>query len=244
MPALRLAVTRRGASGAAAALAALVVLTVIVALGLTDHIDRRLLAGADGRGGEVVQALCRVVSLLGSAEASILVIVALGLVAAIRAGSRRRLQPTTIVAGAALAVGGVVELVLKNLLRHTPPGTKVHDEGLVLIVTQSSYPSGHAFRSLVLATLMTALVARPWRRRVALGGALVVAAIATARLVLATHWPSDILGGFLLGGAAAPFLLATAAACASAPGAGGERGDGEVAAEVPLARAAGARSRR
>lgn len=233
MPALKVAVTRRGALGAAAALTALVALSTMVALGLTDRVDRRLLAGLDGRGGDAGETLSLVVSLFGSAEASILVILALGVGALARSGARRRMMPAVLVAGAALAVGSIVELVVKNLLRHTPPGTRVHDEGLVLMVTQSSYPSGHALRSVILATLVVALVARERRRRVAAGAVLFVAAIAIARMVLVTHWPTDILGGLLLGGAAAPLVLATADAGARRGDRDPPRGGGGVEAGAP-----------
>lgn len=63
-----------------------------------------------------------------------------------------------------------------------------------------SYPSGHAFVSVVFVALAVAL---PWRRRTralaALAGVAIVIGLAMAIVKLHWHHPSDILGGWCAG---------------------------------------------
>lgn len=67
----------------------------------------------------------------------------------------------------------------------------------------SSFPSGHALNSVVVygALLLVILpLISAGRRRWAVGGALVVTlVVGLSRLGLGVHYPSDVLGGYLLG---------------------------------------------
>jgi len=66
---------------------------------------------------------------------------------------------------------------------------------------QSSFPSGHATVAMSLA-LAAVLVAPPsWKLFVALGGAAYAAAIGISLLIQASHYPSDVAGGYLVTGA-------------------------------------------
>ena len=68
-----------------------------------------------------------------------------------------------------------------------------------------SFPSGTSLNSVVglgaLAYLVPSLVRLPWGKNL-LRGVLVVLIllIGSSRIFLGTHWPSDVLGGFILGG--------------------------------------------
>jgi undecaprenyl-diphosphatase len=69
-----------------------------------------------------------------------------------------------------------------------------------------SFPSGHAMMSLLAYGLLVALVAprlpdRRARIGVIVGVALFVGLIGFSRLVLAIHYTSDVVGGFVAGGA-------------------------------------------
>lgn len=60
-----------------------------------------------------------------------------------------------------------------------------------------SFPSGHAADVFTGAICLAVLLPRPWMRAYALGYALL---IGLTRVLLAKHWPSDVLGGAALAG--------------------------------------------
>jgi len=65
-------------------------------------------------------------------------------------------------------------------------------------IGDNAWPSGHATAAMTLA-LCAVLVAPPaWRLVVALAGGAFAAGVGYALLVLAWHFPSDVLGGFLM----------------------------------------------
>lgn len=62
-----------------------------------------------------------------------------------------------------------------------------------------SFPSGHAMASVALVVVMLILLgSSQWRPWAAASGVLFVLAIAWTRLYLGVHYPSDILGGWLM----------------------------------------------
>ncbi len=63
-----------------------------------------------------------------------------------------------------------------------------------------SFPSGHSADAFTGAVLLCLLLPRPWMRGYALGYA---ALIGFTRVLLAKHWPSDVLAGAAIGTAAA-----------------------------------------
>jgi membrane-associated phospholipid phosphatase len=109
-------------------------------------------------------------------------------------------------ADAALAVGtmasaSVVFNGLKDLLdRPRPP----HQSRLVDVANES-LPSGHATMSIVVIGALVVLAwpgRSPTGRAVLVGaGALCVGAIGLTRIYLGVHWFSDVLAGWLVGGA-------------------------------------------
>ncbi|WP_176304218.1 phosphatase PAP2 family protein [Vreelandella maris] len=65
------------------------------------------------------------------------------------------------------------------------------------------FPSGHATGAATLMGLLTWFawfgLPQPWRRVMPMAFAAVVGIIAASRLYLSAHWPSDVVGGMLLG---------------------------------------------
>ncbi len=71
-----------------------------------------------------------------------------------------------------------------------------------------AFPSGHA-TSAAVVYLMVALIVPTQRRDLWLGGAALLALLTgISRLMLGVHWPSDVIGGWMLG---ASFAIAGAA---------------------------------
>src|SRR3954469_1112751 len=105
----------------------------------------------------------------------------------------RRRPRTALVVPVVLVGAEVTAQVLKPLLA-TPRAS----EWLESHLATASWPSGHATAALALA--LCAVLVAPARLRpiVALLGAGFAAAVAYAILVLAWHFPSDVLGGFLV----------------------------------------------
>ena len=78
----------------------------------------------------------------------------------------------------------------------------------------SSFPSGHAMSATVVygtvAYLLARLQKQAWSRAITLVTAIVmIALICTTRLYLGVHYPSDVVGGIVVGLAWAAFCMAT-----------------------------------
>ncbi len=96
------------------------------------------------------------------------------------------------------AAGSAVELLCKHVLVRPA----VYDGTFHVAAFDSSFPSGHALR----AVLVACAVARIWPR--ARGAAIVWVAASVVLLQLAGwHTPTDLAGGLLLGGLAALALV-------------------------------------
>jgi undecaprenyl-diphosphatase len=67
-----------------------------------------------------------------------------------------------------------------------------------------SFPSGHASNTMAMLLLIAMLTRRSWAVAAALGLAF---AVGWSRVALGVHWPTDVLGGWMLGAGIA--LVAT-----------------------------------
>jgi undecaprenyl-diphosphatase len=68
----------------------------------------------------------------------------------------------------------------------------------------ASFPSGHAMNAVATlgaAAIVVALVAPQWRRVAWMSAAALAGAIGASRVALGVHYPTDVLGGFVLGAA-------------------------------------------
>ena len=116
----------------------------------------------------------------------------------------RRRPRLAIGVPASMVAASVTTEVLKVALAHpryshwlTPPG----------IVGPASWPSGHA-TAVMMVALGGVLVSPPaLRQLVALLGAGLAIAVSFAILIVHWHFPSDVLGGFLVAGAWASLML-------------------------------------
>jgi undecaprenyl-diphosphatase len=105
-----------------------------------------------------------------------------------------------LVAVAAVAGGAVSQAVKAAVGRPRPVWTDPVDTA-----PYAAFPSGHALGVAVCGGLLLWLLRRRGVRGAAWGGAVAVAVVSAVgvgatRVWLGVHWPSDVLGGWLLGG--------------------------------------------
>lgn len=115
----------------------------------------------------------------------------------------------------ALAAVGVV-LAANLMTQLLKPALATHRFAELLgggQISAGSFPSGHATAAMSLALCAVLVSSVTWRPLVAVLGAVYAVAVGDAILVLAWHYPSDVLGGFLV--AALWVLLAASALRAS-----------------------------
>ena len=160
---------------------------MLVAVGALRESDRTLLDIAQSFRAPWLDLFSSAVSLLGQAEVT--AGIALGLVVA---RWRRGLDTATV--PLLLAVVTAVEVALKlTVPQPLPPeelSRSVEIVPFVHVPFAGAYPSGHVARIAFLAG-----VARLPMWLAAIGVALMM----VTRVYLADHWPSDVLGGLLLG---------------------------------------------
>lgn len=96
-------------------------------------------------------------------------------------------------------LGGILKIVVG---RHRPTPDLVH---VVQTIQQPSFPSGHTLHYTVFYGFLIFVVAtnfKPsWPRTVAIVVfALLILLVGPSRVYLGEHWPTDVLGGYLVGG--------------------------------------------
>ena len=156
-------------------------------LGAVTGVDRAVLDLIQLPHASWLDLAASVITLFGQTE--VVGTIALG-VAIVRLRNRRRDWWVPLLV--AVVVG--IELVLKLTVPQTPPPSELSRSipllPFVEAPTAFSFPSGHVAR---IAFLVGAL---RWPAGLA---ALVILGMAITRVYLAEHWPSDVVGGWLLG---------------------------------------------
>jgi membrane-associated phospholipid phosphatase len=114
-----------------------------------------------------------------------------------------RLRSWRPVAVALIGAGGIQLLVfaLKVFIGRARPDRA----GRLVDVTGFSFPSGHSAGALVCFGLLAWLVCMATRNRTIqttawLAAAMLTAAVGLSRAYLGVHYPSDVIGGWILGG--------------------------------------------
>ena len=121
----------------------------------------------------------------------------------------RRQKAEYIVFGAAI-MSLAVNPLIKILVERPRPS-----EELVMIWRDQAglgFPSGHSSTAMILFGLLYYLapIIVPWKWAVSLmrfSSFMLILLIGISRVYLGAHWPSDVLGGFLVGGIALTLLI-------------------------------------
>jgi membrane-associated phospholipid phosphatase len=129
--------------------------------------------------------------------------IALAGLLAVLVALRRKRRDLAAVAAATLIGANVTTAVLKPLLGRTDPFGGEADRLL-----SSSYPSGHATAAMSLALIAVIVMPRRWRPAVALGASAYAAAVGVGLVVIFAHYPSDVVGGYMVAGAWATAMAA------------------------------------
>ena len=148
-------------------------------------------------GGSTTLQLAREVTALGSPWFLMLLV---GGSAGVLAASRHWRMAIFLVA--ATVAGAMFNTGLKQVFARARPDLVPHE----VIVTNASFPSGHAFGAamiyLTLAALLSRRIQQPAARTLLLVLAIgVTAAVGISRVALGVHWPSDVLAGWAAGAA-------------------------------------------
>jgi membrane-associated phospholipid phosphatase len=100
--------------------------------------------------------------------------------------------------GLAVLVSAWINISLKYFLSQPRPFFEAYDPSVGMIPEQlGGFPSGHAQNSLVVWIIIASWGKKKWPYGIAAVGCLLVS---FSRIYLGVHFPTDILGGWILGG--------------------------------------------
>lgn len=101
-----------------------------------------------------------------------------------------------------------LSVVLKLFLNRARPDTLYVTE---MTFKTSSFPSSHAYGAMVLYGLLAYLayqhLPRPWGYLVVGGLAILIFLIGVSRVYLGAHFPTDVIGGWVLGALSLFFII-------------------------------------
>jgi membrane-associated phospholipid phosphatase len=104
---------------------------------------------------------------------------------------RDALTAAALVAGTAALVLALKALLANPRYQPVPVGSHFHP-------SKNAFPSGHAAGSLAFSLAFLTVVPPSWRRPTAVAGIVFTLYISFGVLLLNYHYPSDVLGGWLL----------------------------------------------
>ncbi len=176
----------------ALASSAMLVLVWLLAFhtGIGEHSDQSIFIGFGGLKHHHVDAIASFIARLCDPAPFVVLGACLVALAAVRHRPRSALAITMLLTGASITTQ-----LLKVLLAHPRAHSLV---GPHISVTAESWPSGHATAAMSLALALVLAVPARARPAAAALGAVFAVAVSYSFLTLGWHYPSDVLGGFLV----------------------------------------------
>lgn len=157
-----------------------------------DAAIARHLTWPDGAGPAPLIAFMQAISWIGGGTPRWVLV---GLIAAaVRYWGGRR--PALAIVAAVL-FANIASSLLKAAFDRPRPDLIAHLDH----VSSASYPSGHATSAAALYLTLALLAPVQWRRATWTLAVLMIGFTGLSRIMLGVHWPSDIVGGTLLGAA-------------------------------------------
>jgi undecaprenyl-diphosphatase len=135
---------------------------------------------------------------------SIVVVIVIGILVWWRIGKLEAILIT--VAGMLSLVNTVLKLIIG---RQRPPANLVQ---VFYPIQTNGFPSGHAMFAIMLLGLLAYFIYINMKNHilrtvVLLGLIALILLIGTSRVYLGVHWPSDVIGGYIIGGALLTALI-------------------------------------
>jgi membrane-associated phospholipid phosphatase len=191
----------------AVGLVGFVVLALLLVFGTAiSQLDHQLLLAVISVRTPGLTVFASGVTRLGSTS----VVGCLGVVAAIVVGLRSRsiLLPIGLLSGLA-ATSSLVTILKIALDRPRPPARLM----VGVPLSDDAFPSGHTSDGSMLVVLTAAMLALTFgnlivRRLLMISGCVLALLIGCSRTYLGVHWPSDVLGGWLLAAAMVSVTMA------------------------------------
>jgi undecaprenyl-diphosphatase len=177
-------------------------LTVLVAFGVVIPGDAELVQFAVSTRNEPLTHVMWVLTFVSSSIPALLITL---IVSGVELWRARRIKFNVVWPTVAYLANVVCNIVTRIAVGRLRPGVEYIPHRLPEVQAsfqRFSYPSGHAGAALLAYVALVVLV-WPWRacRWVALAVALlVIAGTGFGRVYLGVHWPTDVLGGYLLAG--------------------------------------------
>ena len=157
--------------------------------------DMDALKAFQGLRSSGLDAAARISTFIGN---TLVVVISVPLLALAMWFARKRADAIAILA---LLIPDAMNQGLKVLVDRPRPDFAI----LISSPESPSFPSGHALHAILLLGLLIFIVGdlvKPARLRLGVQGllALLILAVGASRVYLGVHWPSDVLGGYLVGG--------------------------------------------
>lgn len=183
---------KRPVAGCLACIGALILVTLLAyRVGPVERLDATVLSRLSAHDDSLVAHAASLLSLLADPLPQLAMLALACLVALRRGLPRYAVAAVVLVAGANLTTQ-----VLKAVLEHPryQPILGYRQVG------PTSFPSGHATAALAMACAFVLVVPRAWRQTAISLGVLATLAVGCSRVILHFHYPSDVLGGWLVAG--------------------------------------------